>query len=27
LVIMLLVLSIFVLIGLGMYARKIFNER
>jgi methionine-rich copper-binding protein CopC len=27
LVIMLLVLSIFVLIGLGMYARKIFSER
>ena len=27
LVIMLLVLSLFVLIGLGMYARKIFNER
>ena len=27
LVIMLLVLSIFVLVGLGMYARKIFNER
>jgi hypothetical protein len=27
LVIILLVLSIFVLIGLGMYARKIFNER
>jgi len=27
LVIMLLVLSIFVLIGLGMYARKIFKER
>ena len=27
LVIMMLVLSIFVLIGLGMYARKIFNER
>lgn len=27
LVIMLLVLSFFVLIGLGMYARKIFNER
>jgi hypothetical protein len=24
---MLLVLSLFVLIGLGMYARKIFNER
>jgi len=27
LVIMMLVLSIFVLIGLGIYARKIFNER
>jgi len=27
LVIMLLVLSIFVLVGLGMYARKIFSER
>lgn len=27
LVIMLLVLSIFVLVGLGMYARKIYNER
>jgi methionine-rich copper-binding protein CopC len=27
LVIMLLVLSVFVLIGLGMYARKIFSER
>ena len=27
LVIMLLVISIFVLVGLGMYARKIFNER
>jgi methionine-rich copper-binding protein CopC len=27
LVIMMLVLSIFILIGLGMYARKIFNER
>lgn len=27
LVIMLLVLSFFVLVGLGMYARKIFNER
>lgn len=27
LVIMLLVLSIFILIGLGMYARKIFSER
>jgi methionine-rich copper-binding protein CopC len=27
LVIMLLVLSIFVLVGLGMYARKIFHER
>jgi hypothetical protein len=24
---MLLVLSFFVLVGLGMYARKIFNER
>ena len=27
LVIMMLVLSFFVLVGLGMYARKIFNER
>lgn len=27
LVIMLLVISIFVLVGLGIYARKIFNER
>ena len=27
LVIMLLVLSVFVLVGLGMYARKIFSER
>jgi methionine-rich copper-binding protein CopC len=27
LVIMLLVLSVFILIGLGMYARKIFSER
>ena len=27
LIIMLLVISFFVLIGLGMYARKIFNER
>jgi len=27
LIIMLLVLSFFVLVGLGMYARKIFNER
>jgi hypothetical protein len=26
-VIMLLVLSFFVLVGLGMYARKIFSER
>jgi hypothetical protein len=27
LVIMMLVLSFFILVGLGMYARKIFNER
>jgi hypothetical protein len=26
-VIMLLVFSLFILVGLGMYARRIFNER